>query len=126
MAHDSTSRFASRAPSASLLQKSPQKSLHKVLWMTLPAAIVAALLVTPHAHAQNTPAPANNAAPAGGSSVFNPSADISRAVSRDTTDTAIQNNWNTITRPPAPKAEEKPPETPRRNRRGITPGISTN
>lgn len=122
MAHDPTSRFASRAPSASVMQK----SLHKALWLTLPAAIAAALFVTPHAHAQNTPAPANSAAPAGGSSVFNPSADISRAVSRDTTDTAIQNNWNSITRPPAPKAEEKPPETPRRNRRGITPGISTN
>lgn len=126
MAHDSTSRFTSRIPSASVFQKPPHKSLHKALWLTLPAAIAAALFVTPHAHAQNTPAPANGAAPAGGSSVFNPSADISRAVSRDTADTAIQNNWNSITRPPAPKAEEKPPETPRRNRRGITPGISTN
>lgn len=128
MAHDPTSRFASRAPSASVLQKPLYKSLHKALWLTLPAVIAAALFAAPHAHAQNTPAPANanSAAPTGGSSVFNPSADISRAVSRDTTDNAIQNNWNSITRPPAPKAEEKPPETPRRNRRGITPGISTN
>ncbi|VVD82450.1 hypothetical protein PAQ31011_01181 [Pandoraea aquatica] len=124
MAHDSTPRFSSRALSAPPLKT----SLRKMLWMTLPVAIAAALFVSPHARAQNTAAPANGtgAAPAGGSSVFNPSADISRAVSRDTTDTAIQNNWNTITRPPAPKAEEKPPETPRRNRRGITPGISTN
>ncbi|AJP59258.1 hypothetical protein UC34_24500 [Pandoraea vervacti] len=91
---------------------------------------IAALVVAPHARAQNTSAPvsgANSAATPGNGSTFNPSADISRAVSRDTTDAAIQNNWNTITRPPVQaKPEDKPADTPRRNRRGITPGISTN
>ncbi|AJE98276.1 hypothetical protein [Pandoraea apista] len=109
--------------------------LRQWLWAVLPGAIVAVLVLAPHAHAQNTPAPANpgNAAAAAGtagaagSGAFNPSADISRAVSRDTTDTAIQNNWNSIMRPPVQaKSDDKPAETPRRGRRGITPGISTN
>ncbi|MFJ2994972.1 hypothetical protein [Pandoraea sp. NPDC087047] len=122
MAHDSTVRSA---PKASLLRKT--------LWMTLPAAIAAALLGAPYAHAQNTPAPANGAnggagsASAGNAPAFNPSADISRAVSRDTTDTAIQNNWNSIMHPPVQaKPDDKPADTPRRGRRGVTPGISTN
>lgn len=119
MAPDSTVRST---PNASLL--------HKTLWMMLPAAIAAALLGAPHAHAQNTPAPANGAAgsaSAGNAPAFNPSADISRAVSRDTTDTAIQNNWNSIMHPPVQaKPDEKPADTPRRGRRGVTPGISTN
>jgi hypothetical protein len=95
---------------------------------------IAALVAAPHARAQNTSVPLNSggsggsgASGAGNASTFNPSADISRAVSRDTTDAAIQNNWNTITRPPVQAGpEEKPADTPRRNRRGITPGISTN
>ncbi|VVE86891.1 hypothetical protein [Pandoraea bronchicola] len=124
MTHHSTARSA---PYASALRKS--------LWMTLPGAIAAVLVLAPHAHAQNTPVPANSANAANaagatgatGSSAFNPSADISRAVSRDTTDAAIQNNWNSIMRPPVQaKSEDKPAETPRRGRRGITPGISTN
>ena len=124
MTHHSTARFARHA-----------SALRKSLWMTLPGAIAAVLVLTPHAHAQNTPVPANSANAANaagatgatGSSAFNPSADISRAVSRDTTDAAIQNNWNSIMRPPVQaKSEDKPAETPRRGRRGITPGISTN
>ncbi|EON12865.1 hypothetical protein [Pandoraea sp. SD6-2] len=108
--------------------------LRKWGWGMLPGAIAAVLVLTPHAHAQNTPARANQAAPgsgagtagATGSGTFNPSADISRAVSRDTTDTAIQNNWNSIMRPPVKdNPEDKPVATPRRGR-GITPGISTN
>ncbi|ODP34785.1 hypothetical protein [Pandoraea sp. ISTKB] len=128
MAHKSTVRVAPNArpiPSLAWLRKS--------LWWMLPAVFVTALAVTPHAHAQNTPAPANGAtgvggsAPAGGASAFNPTADISRAVSRDSADAAIQNNWNSIMRPPVQaKPEEKPADTPRRGRRGITPGISTN
>ncbi len=123
MAHDSTVRSASNASHAS--------SLRKTLWMTLPAAVavvVAALVAAPHAHAQNTPAPANGATgSATAGNTINPSADISRAVSRDTTDTAIQNNWNSIMHPPVQaKPEDKPADTPRRGRRGITPGISTN
>lgn len=114
-------------------------SLHKWLWAMLPAAaitVVTSLVLAPQAHAQNTPAPTNagggaGAAAGGGSAgpapAFNPSADISRAVSRDSTDTAIQNNWNSITRPPVQaKPEDKPADTPRRGRRGITPGVSTN
>jgi hypothetical protein len=127
MTHASTVRSAANA--------SP---LRKFLWVMLPGAIAAVLLLTPHAHAQNTPATvgsgnsgnaanASGAAGAAGSGAFNPSADISRAVSRDTTDTAIQNNWNSIMHPPVQaKTDEKPAETPRRGRRGITPGISTN
>ncbi|QHE94638.1 hypothetical protein [Pandoraea fibrosis] len=110
-------------------------SLRKWLWVMLPGTLAAVLVLTPQAHAQNTPAPATSgnaagaagAAGATGSGAFNPSADISRAVSRDTTDAAIQNNWNSIMRAPVQaKSEDKPAETPRRNRRGITPGISTN
>lgn len=119
MAHASTVRSASRT-----------SSLRRLLWMTLPAAAVAALMLTPRAHAQNTSAPTTGAgAPAAGTGsapAFNPSADISRAVSRDTTDSAIQNNWNSIMNPAKPKAEEKPVETPRRARRGINTGVSTN
>ncbi len=127
MTHDSTVRCAANA--------SP---LRKFLWVMLPGAIAAVLVLTPHAHAQNTPAPvgsgnaanatgATGTAGAAGSGAFNPSADISRAVSRDTTDAAIQNNWNSIMHPPVQaKTEEKPAETPRRGRRGITPGVSTN
>ncbi|AKM30591.1 hypothetical protein AB870_11455 [Pandoraea faecigallinarum] len=125
MAHDSTVRRASPARHASPLRKS--------LWTLLPTALAAALVAPPHAHAQNTANGANGAgsttgaATAGNASTFNPSADISRAVSRDTTDAAIQNNWNSIMRPPVQaKPEEKPADSPRRNRRGITPGISTN
>lgn len=127
MTHDST---AQRTLSTPLLQTAR--------WTMLPAIIAtlcATFLLTTHAHAQNTPAaanPGNATAAAGangatGSGVFNPSADISRAVSRDTTDTAIQNNWNSIVHPPVQaKPQEKPAETPRRGRRGITPAISTN
>ncbi|VVD59990.1 hypothetical protein [Pandoraea terrigena] len=126
MTHDSTARRTLDTP---LLQKSR--------W-TLPAIIVtlcATFALTPHAHAQNTPAAANpgnattatGANGATGSGAFNPSADISRAVSHDTTDTAIQNNWNSIMHPPVQaKPEEKSAENPRRGRRGITPAISTN
>jgi hypothetical protein len=125
MTHDSTVRSAPNT--------SPQR---KFLWMMLPGAIAAVLLLSPHAHAQNTPAPANSGnaaanasgtAGAAGAGAFNPSADISRAVSRDTTDAAIQSNWNSIMHPPVQaKTDDKPAETPRRGRRGITPGISTN
>ncbi|MDR3396971.1 MAG: hypothetical protein P4M06_05355 [Pandoraea sp.] len=121
MTHDSTVRSAANA--------SP---LRKFLWVMLPGAIAAVLVLTPHAHAQNAPAPvgsgnAANASGAAGSGAFNPTADISRAVSRDTTDTAIQNNWNSIMHPPVQaKTDEKPADTPRRGRRGITPGVSTN
>ncbi len=128
MAHPSTERSAT-LPS----------SLHKWLWAMLPAAaitVVTSLVLAPHAHAQNTPAPTNagggagaaaGSGSAGSAPAFNPSADISRAVSRDSTDAAIQSNWNSIMRPPVQaKPEDKPAETPRRARRGITPGVSTN
>ncbi|VVE46648.1 hypothetical protein [Pandoraea anhela] len=128
MAHDSTVRLAPNARLALAQRKSP--------WWRLPAVLVTALAVAPHAHAQNTSAPANatnatngvsGSASGGSTSTFNPAADISRAVARDTTDTAIQNNWNSIMRPPVQaKPEEKPADTPRRARKGITPGISTN
>jgi len=108
-------------------------SARTALWLTLPVAIAAALLATPAAHAQNTPAPTNPTAAAGSGNAanapaFNPSADISRAVSRDNTDAAIQNNWNSIMHPPVQaKTDEKPAETPRRGRRnGINTGVSTN
>ncbi|VVD64566.1 hypothetical protein PIN31115_00268 [Pandoraea iniqua] len=111
-------------------------SVRTALWLTLPATIAAVLVLTPSAHAQNTTAPANsansaNAAGAGNAAnaaAFNPSADISRAVSRDTTDAAIQSNWNSIMHPPVQaKTEEKPADTPRRGRRsGINTGVSTN
>ena len=133
MAHDPTVHIASDsarriAGSASVRHAS---LLRKSLWMMLPAAVAAALVVSPHAHAQNTPAPGNGANGANGASgtasTINPTADISRAVSRDSADTAIQNNWNSIMHPPVQaKSDDKPAETPRRGRRGITPGISTN
>ena len=104
-------------------------------WLILCASLAAALVLTPHARAQNTSTASNfgnvmnatGTTGATGSEVFNPSADISRAIAHDTADTAIQNNWNSIMRPPVhAKPDDKPAETPRRGRRGITPGISTN
>ncbi|MBN4664905.1 hypothetical protein HUS70_05615 [Pandoraea nosoerga] len=141
MAHDSTVRPSGFAPTSyatgtshrfstsSTSATSRASSLRRLHWLMLPAAAAAALMLTPRAHAQNTPAPTAGAtAPSAGGNApaFNPSADISRAVSRDTTDTAIQNNWNSIMNPAKPKAEEKPAETPRRARRGINTGVSTN
>lgn len=97
------------------------------------AAVVASIAFAPRAHAQSNAAPSSagtaNGAAAGvaPAQAINPGADISRAVSRDMTDTAIQNNWNSIMHPPVQaKPEDKPAESPRRGRRGITPGISTN
>lgn len=112
--------------------------LHPSLGTKLPAILAtlcATFMLTTLAHAQNPPAapnPGNATTAAGGngatgSGVFNPSADISRAIAHDTADTAIQNNWNSIMHPPVQaKPQEKPAETPRRGRRGITPAISTN
>ncbi|WP_158443219.1 hypothetical protein [Pandoraea pnomenusa] len=128
-----TSR-SSRATVATLPVQTP--SLRKPSWRMLAVAlatVVASIAFAPRAHAQNTAAPSSagttNSAAAGVApgQAINPSADISRAVSRDMTDTAIQNNWNSIMHPPVQaRPEDKPAESPRRGRRGITPGISTN
>ncbi|BDD91998.1 hypothetical protein PanNE5_14380 [Pandoraea sp. NE5] len=127
MTHDSTGQRTLNTP---VLQTS-----RRVILPAIIVSVCATFMLTTHAHAQNTPSAANpgnattsaGASGATGSGVFNPSADISRAISHDTADTAIQNNWNSIMHPPVQaKPQEKPAESPRRGRRGITPTISTN
>lgn len=100
--------------------------LHRLtrLWLlSLPLAVLASLAAT-HAHAQG----ADAAPPTAAGSSFNPTADISRAVGRDSTDNAIQSNWNSITHPTpvAKPADDKADQAPKRRRSPINIGSSTN
>ncbi|GAB3625648.1 hypothetical protein PTE30175_02871 [Pandoraea terrae] len=83
------------------------------------------------AQAQGTTAPPGVTTPAmpATAPAPTPSADITRAISRDTTDTAIQNNWNSIIHPAPAKPAETPADKPaarRGHRGGAQTGISSN